>query len=127
MTLFEKIASGQLPSHTIWEDQDCMAILNIYPDAPGHTLVIPKKNWGDNLFHLPLEQYQQLLTASKQVAALLEEKMPCERIVMSVFGFDVPHVHVHLIPATQGFKLGNNTSRQASQEELEKVATQIRG
>lgn len=45
MTIFEKIARKEIPAYIIWEDEDCIAFLDINPKAMGHTLVIPKKCW----------------------------------------------------------------------------------
>ncbi|QQR83384.1 bifunctional phosphoribosylaminoimidazolecarboxamide formyltransferase/IMP cyclohydrolase [Candidatus Peregrinibacteria bacterium] len=120
-SLFEKIADREIPSFTIWEDDRFMAFLTIGPMAEGHTLVIPKKNWGTELFELSDSEYTDLLTASKTVARLLKQKTACDRVLMQVEGFEVPHVHVHLIPANQGFSLAGAQPKSPSMDELSKV------
>src|SRR4051812_14185499 len=98
MTLFEKIAAGQIPCFKVWEDEDHLAFLDIRPVAPGHTLVIPKKA-VDPIFKLEGDAYLNLMAAAKKVAELLKSKLTCERVCMAVVGFEVPHAHIHLIPA----------------------------
>lgn len=125
-TLFELIATRQIPSFIIWEDDEFCAFLDINPVAKGHTLVVSKKNIGDYIFELSDNQLTKLTLASKKVAELLKKKIKCDRIVMVVEGFEVPHVHVKLIPATKGFNVYNAEKiKEASPEELEKVQKHI--
>lgn len=123
--LFEKIARREIPSHIVWEDDRFIAFLSIGPFAKGHTLVIPKDNWGDYLFAIEDEQYASLMAASKQVAALLESKLSCDRVLMWVEGFEVPHVHIHLLPVQQGQGIRSLTPIEMSDDEFKAVAEQI--
>lgn len=120
-SLFEKIANQELPGYIIWETNTHCAFLNIYPSAKGHTLVIPKKNIGDNLFNLDDTDYQELMHASKQVAQLLMKKMKLERIFVSVEGIEVPHVHIHLLPAQPGISMEKLSRYEASTDELREM------
>ncbi len=95
--VFERIIRGELPGHSIWEDAAHLAILDIRPIRRGHTLVIPKLR-VDYLFDMEPEAYLALLEASRQVALRLKAFTGARRIAMAVAGYDVPHVHVHLIP-----------------------------
>jgi len=98
MTIFERIIKGEIPCHKVWEDTEHLAFLDIRPVAPGHTLVIPKRA-VDPVFALNDTDYQKLWMAAKRVGEILKSKIDCERICMAVVGFEVPHTHIHLIPA----------------------------
>ena len=97
MSIFTKIITGEIPSFKVAENEDFIAFLDINPNAPGHTLCVPKKE-VNKIFDLDSETYFDLMDFSREVALALREEVPCERIGMSVIGLEVPHVHVHLIP-----------------------------
>lgn len=99
-TIFEKIVSGEIPCHKIWEDEDHLAFLDINPRVEGHTLVIPKSPWVE-IFAMDEEPYHDLWAAAKTVAHHLEERTGCERVVTVILGYDVPHVHIHLMPTNR--------------------------
>ena|SRR5665213_4380923 len=124
MTIFEKIVKGDIPCHKVWEDSEHLAFLDIHPVAPGHTLVIPKK-FIDPIFKLDDEAFQRLFLACKKVAELLKNKIPCERVCMAVVGFEVPHAHIHLIPARSMADFPWPGGKQASSEELKKTLQTI--
>ena len=124
-TLFEKIANHELPSRIVWENETHMAFLSIGPVAPGHTLVIPKKFQGDYLFEMTDEQYNDLMKYSKQVAELIKEKLDCKRVIMHVEGFEVPHVHIHLVPITDEPSLMSGRIIEMADEEFDAVHEQL--
>ena len=97
-TIFDKLVSGEWKAWTIWEDEDYMAFLTPYPNTPGFTVVIPKKNPGDYLFSIEDEIYIGLLQATKKVAKLLEKAFATHRVAMIFEGTGVAHVHAKLIP-----------------------------
>jgi histidine triad (HIT) family protein len=96
-TLFTKIVAGEIPCQKVWEDEQHLAFLDIRPVQPGHTLVIPKREVG-YLFDLEPEEYAALWEAVRTVEAKLKQQLGCARVVVTVIGWEVPHVHVHLIP-----------------------------
>jgi len=97
MSIFTKIIDGEIPSFKVAETEDFFAFLDINPNAPGHTLCVPKKE-VNKLFDLDERTYTALMQFSRQVALCLREEVECKRVGMSVIGLEVPHVHVHLIP-----------------------------
>ncbi len=99
-TIFTKIINGEIPSYKIAEDDNHYAFLDINPVAPGHTLVVPKKE-VDYIFKLEDEELAALNIFAKRVAQAMEKAMPCKRIGVTVIGLEVPHAHIHLIPITQ--------------------------
>lgn len=96
-SIFTKIVSGDIPSYKIAENDDFLAFLDINPLTEGHTLVIPKKEI-DYFFDLDNELYSELMLFAKKVAGAIEKSVDCIRIGMVVYGLDVPHAHLHLIP-----------------------------
>jgi histidine triad (HIT) family protein len=96
-SLFTKIINGEIPCHKVYEDDQTIAFLDIYPSRPGHTLVIPKTQ-VDHLWDLTDEDYRAVMDTSKKVAKRLRDVLGCERIGVKVIGFDVPHAHIHLVP-----------------------------
>ncbi|MGN0207241.1 MAG: HIT family protein [Muribaculaceae bacterium] len=96
-SIFSRIVAGEIPCYKVAEDDNYFAFLDIAPVAPGHTLVIPKKE-VDYIFDLTDEEYLGLMTFARKVAAALQKAMPCKRIGVAVMGLEVPHTHVHLVP-----------------------------
>ncbi len=96
-SLFSKIVSGDIPCYKVAETEEFLAFLDIYPNAKGHTLCIPKME-VDKLFDLDQALYQKLMDFSRTVAMAIEKAIPCKRVGMTVIGLEVPHAHVHLIP-----------------------------
>jgi histidine triad (HIT) family protein len=125
MTIFEKIVKGEIPAHRVWEDEEHLAFLDIRPVADGHTLVIPKKAI-DPIFRLDDQSYLQLMLAVKKVAEILKAKIPCDRVCMAVVGFEVPHAHVHLIPARLMADFPWPGGKAVSGDELKAMAEKIR-
>ena len=96
-SIFTKIINREIPGHIVAEDDKHIAILDINPNAKGHTLCIPKKE-VNRIFDLEEQEYLDLMMFSRKVAIALEKTVACKRIGVSVIGLEVPHVHVHLIP-----------------------------
>lgn len=99
-TIFSRIVAGEIPSYKVAEDEKNYAFLDINPVAPGHVLVIPKKE-VDYIFNLDDEDYLSLQSFAKSVAVAMKKAMPCQRIGVAVMGMEVPHVHIHLIPINE--------------------------
>ena len=96
-SIFSLIASGDIPSYTVAEDDRFMAFLDVFPLVEGHVLVIPKQE-VDYIFDLEDKLLSALMVFAKGVARKMDKVLPCERIGVSVIGLEVPHAHIHLIP-----------------------------
>lgn len=96
-SIFSKIVAGEIPCYKVAEDDRHLAFLDIRPMAPGHTLVIPKRE-VDYLFDLPDDEYASLQLFAKRVAEALKSTLPCKRVAVAVLGMEVPHAHIHLVP-----------------------------
>lgn len=101
-TLFDKIVNGEIPSYKVWEDDNYLAFLTPFPNTPGFTVVIPKKNPGDYIFGMDDDAIAGLMCATKKVAKLLEKAFETSRIALIFEGTGVAHVHAKLIPLHGG-------------------------
>ena len=100
--IFCKIANGEIPSRTVYEDEDFRAILDLGPATKGHTLILPKEH-AANLYELPAELSAKVLPVAQKVATLLKEKLGCDGLNLvqnngEVAGQTVMHFHLHVIP-----------------------------
>jgi histidine triad (HIT) family protein len=124
-SIFSKIIAGEIPCYKIAENEHCFAFLDINPLTEGHALVVPKKE-VDYLFDLEDETYLQLMQFAKQVAVAIKKAVPCKRVTSIVLGFEVPHAHIHLIPAQNEREVNfSNPKIKFSKEELEAMAKKI--
>lgn len=127
MTIFTKIAKGEIPSYKVAENEDFYAFLDINPMTKGHTLVIPRNTEEDYIFRLDDKTYQGLMQFSKSVALAIEKAVPCKRIAVTVMGLEVPHTHVHLIPIDKESDMNiSNPKLKFSHEEMTEIAEKIR-
>lgn len=98
MTIFTRIAKGEIPSYKVAENEQFYAFLDISPLAEGHTLVIPKNVEDDYIFNLEPDVYEGLWAFARKVAVALKAAVPCKRVGVAVLGMEVPHTHIHLVP-----------------------------
>lgn len=125
MTLFSKIAAGEIPSYKCAEDDRFYAFLDINPVVKGHTLVIPKKE-VDYLFDMEDGELADLMVFAKRVARAVKEAVPCKKVGVAVLGLEVPHAHVHLIPLQgEGDMDFRRPKLQLPAEEMEQTAAKI--
>lgn len=124
-SIFTRIVEGEIPSYKIAESDDCYAFLDINPLARGHALVIPKKEI-DYFFDLDDELYNTLFAFARKVGKAIETVVECKRIGLIVFGLDVPHAHIHLIPINKSSEMSFSSPKiQLSQEEFQEIAQKI--
>ena len=125
-SIFSRIIAGEIPAHKVLENDSFFAFLDIMPLAPGHTLVVPKKE-VDYLFDLEEDLLAGILPFSRRIAAALEQVFTCERIGVSVIGLEVPHAHVHLIPLRNMDDINfSRPKMKVSPAELADMAQKIR-
>lgn len=126
MTIFTRIANGEIPSYKVAENENFYAFLDINPMAKGHTLVIPKKTEEDYIFNLDDETYSGLMSFAKHVAQAIEKAIPCKRVGVAVLGMEVPHTHIHLVPLQKESDMNFfGTKLKLSSEEMAEIAAKI--
>ena len=100
--IFCKIANGEIPSRTLYEDEDFRVIMDLAPATKGHSLILPKEHYK-NIYEIADDTAAKVLPLAKKMAALMTEKLGADgfNIVQNnneVAGQTVFHFHVHLIP-----------------------------
>ena len=100
--IFCRIAAGEIPSKTLYEDDEFRVILDLGPATKGHALILPKNHYR-NLFELPKEQAEKAIVLAKKMALRMQEKLHCDGLNLvqnngETAGQTVFHFHIHLIP-----------------------------
>jgi len=125
MTIFSKIATGEIPSYKCAESDRFYAFLDINPVTRAHTLVIPKAE-TDYLFDLDDETLAAMTVFAKRVAKAIQTAFPCRKVGMAVLGLEVPHAHIHLIPLqSEGDMDFRKDKLQLPPEEMADIAARI--
>ena len=130
--IFCKIANGEIPSRTLYEDDDFRVILDLGPATKGHALILPKDHYA-NLYELPDETAGAVMRLAKKMAVQMTERLGCEGFNLvqnngELAGQTVFHFHMHLIPrySDDGQKIGWKP-QEVTQDELEETRLQIAG
>ncbi|MDE5589227.1 MAG: HIT family protein [Acetatifactor sp.] len=128
--IFCKIAAGEVPSATLYEDEQFRVILDLGPATKGHALILPREH-AANLYELPDETAAEAMKLAKKMALLLKGKLQCDGLNLvqnngEVAGQTVSHFHLHLIPRYKGDGQKINwVPSEPSREELEAVRKEI--
>jgi histidine triad (HIT) family protein len=96
-TIFEKIVNREIPADIVYEDDICMAFLDINPVSKGHTLLISKHPYPW-MTDVPDEIIATVFIRAKNIMDGLKKSLQCDFVQVGVVGTDVPHFHIHLIP-----------------------------
>ena len=128
--IFCKLANGEIPTNTIYEDEDFRVILDNSPATKGHALILPK-NHAANLYELPDEDAMAVLPLAKKMGLLMKSRLQCDGLNLvqnngETAGQTVLHFHLHLIPRYEGDGqeiLWNPGS--ATKEELDEVRKEL--
>lgn len=118
--IFCKIVKGEIPSFKIYEDEDFLAFMDVFPRAKGHSLVIPKDHhrW---VYDVP--NFGLYWEVARNVAQKIQQQVGAEFISFLTMGEEVPHAHIHILPNGEGVKFGEVKS--ISKEEIAHIAEQV--
>ncbi|MFA6105060.1 MAG: HIT family protein [Patescibacteria group bacterium] len=126
--IFCKIGEGQVPSYKVYEDESVLAFLDIHPCADGHTVVIPKKHFGE-IGDVKDNEWQDLMRGLKIAIQKVDEVLKPAGMNVGInnrkgAGQAVPHLHWHIIPRYEGDGGGSMHSiiRNRQIFEVEEVA-----
>ena len=124
-SIFTRIIQGEIPCHKVAETERAFAFLDIRPLTHGHTLVVPKTE-VDSIYELDDEDYRAVFDLVRAVAAAQKHEMNCNRVGLSVLGFEVPHAHVHVVPLRSEADLNfANPKLQLDSDELAAIAERL--
>lgn len=123
-SVFTKIIDGELPSYKVHEDEHSISILALDQVSLGHTLVITKQEIN-HWWEVPEKIYTQLHINSQKIGKAIMKATGCPRVGQIVAGFEVPHYHLHLIPAWSIPDLSFARAQRKSNEEMRKIQSEI--
>ena len=125
-SIFSRIVAGEIPCHKVAEDERFFAFLDINPLVEGHTLVIPKEE-VDYIFDVDDAQLADMMLFAKKVAKGIQAAIPCKKVGLAVYGLEVPHAHIHLVPINKESDMFfGNDKMSVTQEQLAETAAKIR-
>ena len=123
-TLFSKIIAWEITSFKIYEDEYTYAFLDIFPQQPGHVLIVPKIEI-DYFADLPEPYYSAIFQTAKILAPAIKQATNCVRVCTMMIWYEVPHCHYHLIPTLQLSDAIFSPKPQADMEDLRIMQEEI--
>ena len=129
--IFAKMLRDEIPAAKVYEDDIAMAFMDIFPQAEGHTLVIPKIE-ARNFLEFPTEHVGPYLERVQKVAQAVTKALSPDGVVVMQFngapaGQTVFHLHFHIIPRTEGESMkGHGQAGQADPDDLKALAEKIK-
>lgn len=123
-SLFSRIISGEIPSYKIYEDEYTYAFLDIFPQVPGHTLIVPKCE-VDHFSDVPEPYYSAIFQTAKRLSGPIQKVTGCVRVSTMFAGFEVPHCHYHLLPTNSLAELAIRQVDQANPASLADMQSHI--
>jgi len=125
-TLFTKIIEGQIPGRFVWADDIVVAFTTIAPITDGHTLVVPRQEIVQ-LTDAPDDVLTHLITVAKTIGLAQQAQWDAPRAALLVAGFEVPHLHLHVLPAWDEASLSfANARADVPADELDAAAERVR-
>jgi len=129
--IFAKIIRGDMPAIKVFEDDDAIAFMDIFPQSEGHTLVIPKKTGATNLLTADADDLAILIARVQRVAKGVVKALAPDGVRVMQFngtpaGQTVFHLHFHIIPVSDGAPLKRHAGEKADMAQLETLAQKIR-
>ena len=125
------IVEGRIPAQRVYEDEHCLAFLDVRPAAPGHTMLVPKVHVS-RVEDLSPEQARALFAALHRILAPIKDAVGADATTIGVnngpgSGQEVPHVHIHILPRRRGDRGGIVQSLgPGGRADLAEVAEKIR-
>lgn len=126
MRTFEDVVRGERDVVRIDEDEHHIAFLNPTPLQAGHTIVVTKRV-VPYVFDLAPDEHARLWEYSRRVAVRLRERLPCERVCVGVIGWQVRHVHVHLVPTDADGQFPPIPGTAVTRDVLDEIAQRLHG
>ena len=128
--IFAKILRGEADAHVVLDEEHCLGFMDLMPQSPGHTLIIPREP-AENIFDLSSEALGQLITTTHRVARAVKAVFnPPGMMIVQLNGADagqtVFHIHFHVIPRYEGEGLTLHARSVAAPAQLREHAARIR-
>jgi histidine triad (HIT) family protein len=125
-TIFSQIIAGGRPGTFVWRDDRCVAFMSINPIATGHVLVVPIEEI-DHWLDAPADLTAHLFDVTRIIGLAQRDAFECRRVGVIIAGYEVPHLHVHVIPTNSMADVAfANATPWVDPAELEAAAEAIR-
>ena len=124
--VFCKIVAGEIPCHKIWEDEEFIAFLDVFPFVLGQVLVIPKEHVAPFVFDMEDEDYCKFMKVVKKVVLGVDKALKPTKTGMMIEGLDLDHVHAKVFPLSDaGFGAFSERIDKPGDEEMRDMADRI--
>jgi histidine triad (HIT) family protein len=128
--IFARILRGELPAHKVYEDDGAIAFMDLMPQGPGHTLVVPKAA-SRNLLDADPAKLGALMAAVQKIARAVKQAFAADGVTVMQFnepasGQTVFHLHVHIIPRFEGVPLQPHSRKMEDQAVLAANAEKVK-
>ena len=128
--IFAQIIRGEAPCYKLYEDDDVLAFLDLFPQSYGHALVIPKRSAARNLLDVDPEALAKVMAVVQRLSRVITEELKPAGVQVAQFngapaGQTVFHLHFHIIPRYEGEGLGIHASQKADPAVLEALQARI--
>ncbi|NQD94834.1 HIT family protein [Pseudomonas sp. CrR25] len=129
--IFAQIIRGEAPCYKLYEDDDVLAFLDLFPQAVGHTLVIPKRAAARNILDIEADELCQVMRVTQRLTRALVDELQPDGVQVAQFngapaGQTVFHIHLHIVPRFAGQGLGMHASQKGDPAELEALQARLR-
>lgn len=128
--VFAQIIRGEAPCYKLYEDDDVLAFLDIFPQSLGHTLVIPKRSDARNILEIEPEALAKVMAVTQRLTRVLVSELQPAGVQVAQFngapaGQTVFHIHMHIVPRFEGESLAIHASQKADPKDLEALQARL--
>ena len=128
--IFAQIIRGDAPCYRLYEDDDVLAFLDLFPQSFGHALVIPKRSAACNILDVDNEALCKVMAVVQKLTRVIVDELQPDGVQIAQFngapaGQTVFHIHVHIVPRYAGEGLGVHAAGKAEPAELEKLQARL--
>ncbi len=128
--IFAKIIRGDAPCYKLYEDDDVLAFLDVFPQSYGHTLVIPKRSAACNILDVDTEALCKMAAVVQKLARVIVAELQPDGVQVAQFngapaGQTVFHIHMHIVPRYSGEGLGVHAAGKADPADLEQLQARL--
>lgn len=128
--IFAQIIRGDAPCYKLYEDDDVLAFLDLFPQSFGHTLVIPKRSAACNILDVGSEALARVIKVVQKLTRAIVAELEPDGVQVAQFngapaGQTVFHIHMHIVPRYAGEGLGIHAAGKADPAELEKLQARL--
>lgn len=121
--IFAQIIRGEAPCYKLYEDEDVLAFLDVFPQSFGHTLVIPKRSAARNILEIDADSLSKVMAVVQKLAGVIVDELEPAGVQVAQFngapaGQTVFHIHMHIVPRYAGEKLSVHAGGKAEPEAL---------